>query len=1089
MDLVPALGKVMVMKKWGFCWLLLLLNSGCETEPVGSPVVESSQTLDATEMRPESDSGPEITKRLKRTELPEVTARSTSGTQLPEGEGSAEVPTAATNESAGPALQPSRQLAIFAAPAFNQKGSHAASELASYLQQISQQEIQVMRALDAAEARPRQLLVVGSATENVLAADLETRGLLSFDRLLPAHPDGFIIHSVQDQETSYVILAGRSPLGTLYAVYHYLETYCGVGFFEDGEYVPRSSEIPLHDIHVVEWPRFDIRLHNPFTTWIRDLKRVRGTFWTAEEWKCYFDFLVKNKQNWSRYEVCDMQGIGYGWFVATYPEIGQAPDTGVLSAWWPPEYVLQTTQQSLDYGRSIGMKFMYTPVVQFLPEYARATIQQEFPDAVIRDPDPAYRMTTYIIDTPGIQAYLEKNIQSMLKYYGKPDAISTQFPVFEREGAAEFGTKWDPQLFNLGSQQIHEHLPETKSFIDGWGLAMRYKNPDEWQKQLVAGMEYPVVWTSQYPWLEPDPYHEQMEHFRGQPWMYWEIDSFGGRDYLHSFIPYQKVLEIAHDILGNPLSNCIGYGTQAEMIGYDPFVRYLYMKLAWDPLRYAEIETILAEYVAHRYGAESQAAMLQSHGLLVDCLSRSIPGTAAPYSGSDGAIYREARQVNYSAVAVGWPLYTRWDDLEQLRAALEFALQCQQRERDNLLYAQDLARLFQSYAAKIFAFSTVRCYSAYAQATQAFQAGAASEEWQEHLKQFDEDAVAMTTILELLEGIWQTQPELSLDHMINQVTSVPGTAPGLAKSIRGHCAGFFNECYEVMRDFYRPQLKIILEDLRERLENQEKELIFVRFGGARNWDDHPDLQWVEPPLCADEPRLYPKLAALHQKFTSEDYQPRQDIRRGDTITAVVASLRQLDDLNITPAAFQDMATEALIREKYPLPVGQESAQRAGYGGVVTSRASAEAFDQGERIVLGKDRGFQGTYVVAPKVEVDFVLDETRRIKLAQVCLDINAYNAAGAILQQDISVIVNGKKHVFVKSQTRQMSLLGKAKICEWDGLSCFEIPRDFLVQGRNTITMESGGPADGGDEVYIAIDDQGNPVLRLVLELEKEVE
>ena len=156
---------------------------------------------------------------------------------------------------------------------------------------------------------------------------------------------------------------------------------------------------------------------------------------------------------------------------------------------------------------------------------------------------------------------------------------------------------------------------------------------------------------------------------------------------------------------------------------------------------------------------------------------------------------------------------------------------------------------------------------------------------------------------------------------------------------------------------------------------------------------------------------------------------------------------------------------------------------------MTSRASAETFDRGDRIVLGKDRGFQGTNVFAAEVEVDFVLEETRRIKSAQVCLDINAYHAASSILQQAISVIVNGKKHVLVKSQTRQTSLLREAKICEWDGLSCFEIPRDFLVQGRNTIQLESGGPADGGDEVYIATDDQGNPVLRLVLILENESE
>ena len=259
----------------------------------------------------------------------------------------------------------------------------------------------------------------------------------------------------------------------------------------------------------------------------------------------------------------------------------------------------------------------------------------------------------------------------------------------------------------MGSKRIRRHLPEARSFIDGWGLAMRYKNPDEWQTQLIAGMEHGVVWTTQYPWLEPDPYHEPMDYFRGQPWMYWEIDSFGGRDYLHSFVPYQRVLDIARDILSRPTSNCIGYGTQPEVIGYDPFVRYLYMKLAWDPMRYSDIAGVLSDYVARRFSAQSYETMFQSKALVVDCLSRSIPGTSPPYAGSDGAIYREARQVNYSAVAAGWPLYTRLQDPEQLREALVLALRCQQDERGNVLYVNDLSRLFHSYAAKLFAFVTV----------------------------------------------------------------------------------------------------------------------------------------------------------------------------------------------------------------------------------------------------------------------------------------------------------------------------------------------------------------------------------------------
>ncbi|MEE3369726.1 MAG: hypothetical protein VX346_10325 [Planctomycetota bacterium] len=62
---------------------------------------------------------------------------------------------------------------------------------------------------------PECLLLVGSSTDNPLAADLEDRGLIAFDRTLPAHSDGFIIRSVRDEERTYIVLAGRTPLATL----------------------------------------------------------------------------------------------------------------------------------------------------------------------------------------------------------------------------------------------------------------------------------------------------------------------------------------------------------------------------------------------------------------------------------------------------------------------------------------------------------------------------------------------------------------------------------------------------------------------------------------------------------------------------------------------------------------------------------------------------------------------------------------------------------------------------------------------------------------------------------------------------------
>ena len=129
----------------------------------------------------------------------------------------------------------------------------------------------------------------------------------------------------------------------------------------------------------------------------------------------------------------------------------------------------------------------------------------------------------------------------------------------------------------------------------------------------------------------------------------------------------------------------------------------------------------------------------------------------------------------------------------------------------------------------------------------------------------------------------------------------------------------------------------------------------------------------------------------------------------------------------------------------------------------------------------------GLYV--PESLPHFDLEEIRRIASARICLDLNAYNTGSGVLQREVSVIVNDKKHLFIKAQTPQTSLLGNAKICDWDGLSCFEVPRNYLQVGRNTIRLESGDSAASGDDVFVATDRQGNPVVRLVLELAQQEE
>ncbi len=69
------------------------------------------------------------------------------------------------------------------------------------------------------------------------------------------NPEPYAVRSVSGGEHPQVVFLGGTGVATLYAVYHYLEKECGVGFFWDGDHVPRRDLIPTEPIDIFAAPR------------------------------------------------------------------------------------------------------------------------------------------------------------------------------------------------------------------------------------------------------------------------------------------------------------------------------------------------------------------------------------------------------------------------------------------------------------------------------------------------------------------------------------------------------------------------------------------------------------------------------------------------------------------------------------------------------------------------------------------------------------------------------------------------------------------------------------------------------------------
>ena len=135
---------------------------------------------------------------------------------------------------------------------------HAARELAGYVGKMSGAQLNMVCASDEACRVRGNVILIGRSETNALVKQLCHKRSI---RLSVDDPglDGFIVRTLSDDGRHYLVLAGSVDRGTLYAVYHFLENFLNIGFFEDGDYVPSNSVLEIGAIDIGARPRFPTR--------------------------------------------------------------------------------------------------------------------------------------------------------------------------------------------------------------------------------------------------------------------------------------------------------------------------------------------------------------------------------------------------------------------------------------------------------------------------------------------------------------------------------------------------------------------------------------------------------------------------------------------------------------------------------------------------------------------------------------------------------------------------------------------------------------------------------------------------------------
>ncbi|HOF60943.1 MAG TPA: alpha-N-acetylglucosaminidase TIM-barrel domain-containing protein [Candidatus Latescibacteria bacterium] len=485
---------------------------------------------------------------------------------------------------------------------------HAAEELVHYLRLISGAALPTVSGIpDGMNA-----VVIGRADTNSVVAEAVHEGVLSLSEDSPGW-DGFVIKTARRGNRDVCFVGGSSDRGTLYAVYWLLEEVLGVGFFRDGEYIPRSDSVVLPEsLHIVERPVFEHREDG--------LLAYSAKFWGWDEWKRELDWKAKRRAN------------------ITWPFSGTGEITQAVLAEWGlnvsppvPSHEPTLTDRLLDYAHKLGIRVpchlpsgsMPSVFWEAFPNARKLVMQwsEYAPYTQLHPSDPLYKR--FMVDF--VRHYRER--------YGSDHLYIAEFASESRilQGA-ENVQEARIQFVKAICEALSEADPEGTWLPSSWSFDLSADDPgNPWQanwtveqvREYLDAATYPlIVWDT---WSEEAAKYERTDYFYGHPWAFSVLHCFGGETYLLGNV--KELIRRAHALGEKPQDvGCVGFNVVPENSDYNSFYFELAARLQWNP-RAVDLDEYVQRYCRLRYGPQYVAATEPVWRLLVETVYGEDSGT------------------------------------------------------------------------------------------------------------------------------------------------------------------------------------------------------------------------------------------------------------------------------------------------------------------------------------------------------------------------------------------------------------------------------------------------------------------------------
>ena len=507
---------------------------------------------------------------------------------------------------------------------------HASDELAKYTKLLTGERPGIVPPDMAGQlALGRAYFIVGGGPErNSLAKELLERGKFPAYAKLGKHRDAFVVASdVLGQRGE----GGSACGGTLESgrsTQKCTITWRGIaawGSFRTGSTFPKLDFIPAENIETVESPRFENRMHLAWNAH-RAIKKYHSFWWTLDDWKREFEWMTKRRMNMLRLDMGYYSRFAGDTFQQAFPEIGDEPEevlyprlAGWTCSWgWPPAYRRKLTQQVLEHGRRLGIRFIYT--------MSLGTVPFRFKD---KHPELKYLPGNQYGESREISPYDPNSLKVEKKHLAKMVEIFGTDHLYMYTPYAEIDVGGGSQEKNLdmrieASQRIRKLIrevdPEGIWVTDTWDMACSKR----WNQRRVKKYldSFPDKGMYLYETAaESLPMYKKYSHWHGKEWAFGVIHCFAGKEVLHGNI--HQTIRGANEAMKS--KTCTGLFMVPESTHHNIMFWDMVTRLAWRPSD-VKFSDFVKDYAARRYGRAASDELAEAWKKICKACCKPVRG-------------------------------------------------------------------------------------------------------------------------------------------------------------------------------------------------------------------------------------------------------------------------------------------------------------------------------------------------------------------------------------------------------------------------------------------------------------------------------